>query len=68
MTSEIIIIVTELIFLGVNMFWPFSEIILALTSGSGQNEPESGQKHIYAREHQLYSYINTEIFGTVRKE
>ena len=26
-------------------------------SGSGQNESESGPKHIYAREHKLYCYI-----------
>ena len=26
--------------------------------GPSQNEPESGQKHIYAQEHQLYCYNN----------
>jgi hypothetical protein len=37
-------------FLGINMF-------LALLRTHFKNESESGQKHIYAREHQLYCYI-----------
>jgi len=28
-----------------------------MPGGSGQDEPESGEKHIYARELQLYCYI-----------
>ena len=53
MPSEIIIIVIELMFLGVNMF-----LALLKTDFSPRHEPESGQKHIYAREHQLYCYNN----------
>ncbi len=34
-------------------FWPFSTDSL--------NESESGQKHIYARKHQLYCYIKKEV-------
>ena len=36
--------------LGINMFWALLKLIL--------NESESGLKHIYAREHKRYCYIN----------
>ena len=44
---KFIIIVIQLMFLGINMFLALRPV-----------ESESGQKHIYAREHQLYCYIN----------
>ena len=54
MPSEIIIIVIESMFFGVYMF-----LALLRTHFS---EPESGQKHIYAREHQLSCYITADKF------
>ena len=45
MPSEVITIVIELMFLGVNM-------VLALLRTHFNNQPESDQKHIYAQEHQ----------------
>ena len=45
MAFKVIVIVIELMFLGINMF-------LALLRA--QNDSESGQKHIHARERQLY--------------
>ena len=44
-------------FLGVNMFLTLLGAHFTLACGSGLNEPESGQKHIYAREQQLYCCI-----------
>ena len=51
-------------FLGVNMFLA----LLRTHFSPHQNEPESGQKHIYAREHQLYCYIisATQLNNTFR--
>ena len=42
-------------FLGINMF-------LALLRTHFNPRVKSGQKHIYAREHQLYCYIIVELF------
>ena len=42
-------------FLGINMFGPFSELISRLSlSGSGKNK--SGPKNIYAQEHKLFCF------------
>ncbi len=41
------------------MFWPFlKKLIVTLACARAlKNESESGQKHIYARQHQLYSPV-----------
>ena len=44
-------------FAGINMFLALLKLILALAA-LGVKWVWVGQKHIYARDHQLYCYIN----------
>lgn len=48
-----IVVLVQLIFLGINVFLALLRFILALAKMSS----ESGQKHIFARKHQHYSYV-----------
>ncbi len=54
---KFIIIVIQLMFLGINMFLAHLKTHFNPRCARAKNESESGQKHIYAREHQLYCYI-----------
>ena len=47
-------ITIEFMFAGINMFWARLRLILG---------PKKGPKHIYAREHKLYCYINITLEG-----
>ena len=57
MPSETIKIVIELMFLVVNMFLALLGAHFSNACGSGLNEPESDQKHIYDQEHQLFNLL-----------
>ena len=45
-------------FAGVNMFLAQLRLILAEPKARAKMSSEKGQKHIYAREHQLYYYFS----------
>ena len=57
--SKAILPVIEFMFLGINMFWALLGLILALTERIRLTRVwvELGPKHIYAREHKLYCYV-----------
>ena len=58
MPSKVAIIVTEFMFLGMNIFWALLRAHFNPRLTARAKMSESGPKHIYAQEHKLCCYTS----------
>ena len=69
MAFQVIIIVIELMFLGINMFLALLSAHFNLRYACAKMILSRGQKHIYARERKLHCYVKMSIhfFDSISK-